>query len=694
MSSLLPVLVNPSEQRTGRDRAELLTALLHAPGVDDFYRADIIAFPQLHPVYGWGCGVPGCMATKGESASYCRAHAAGWGARRPGMTRVEFGAAATPITKKVALSPGVCRICPGRPAQHGNRKHLCKRHWTTWSRLVANEPDTDLEAWAGAQEAFRPLGKCEVTACHELAETPLGLCPNHLSYYRAAGRPGNARLPVGWFRDLEPQGLPVPRLVDDENAYREWLHQQRWMRRRGMLNLTGCPPLVKLEFQWGLWSHASMRHPSRWSYAGMQSFLERCRLTQVSSVVELLEVGRMPAGTAPMHSHQRMILRELTDGLRRVYFSPSDTRDAGFIETEHFGRKMHQTRGYFDLTAIPQRWLRDLVWDDMAERLQSADCPRRRGPFDGLRRGALELAAFLELDAPRSGHDPTLLFAEHAQRFAADQRLRASKGLPSLGVIGKDGRPGVVTEVTRRVVFNNLRAMALRALEAGRNETIGLSTSFVTALPVGGSDTKRSRSPFTDEMARALADADNLTRLTTEHDSHDRGARDVWEAIVLTGRRSQEILSLRLDCIGRHNGFPLLWHDQTKVGRYDQAIRIPERLYERLDARRTTTLGRFYERYGREPSTERAQMALFPSHIRNPDFDKQISYTYFYSAFRKWVDSLDLGHAVAHQAGTPWRPGCWTPAPPSPTSASTWDRSATGWPSTTPTSATKVSRAC
>lgn len=73
--------------------------------------------------------------------------------------------------------------------------------------------------------------------------------------------------------------------------------------------------MVKLEFQWGLWSHANMRHPSRWTYPGMQSFLDRCLRTQETSVAELLEPGRTPSTEAALHSHQRMILSELTKGL-------------------------------------------------------------------------------------------------------------------------------------------------------------------------------------------------------------------------------------------------------------------------------------------------------------------------------------------------------------------------------------------
>jgi hypothetical protein len=42
--------------------------------------------------------------------------------------------------------------------------------------------------------------------------------------------------------------------------------------------------------------------------------------------------------------------------------------------------------------------------------------------------------------------------------------------------------------------------------------------------------------------------------------------RDIWEAIVFTGRRAGEVVNLRLDCIGRLGGLPMFWHDQTKVG--------------------------------------------------------------------------------------------------------------------------------
>jgi hypothetical protein len=45
------------------------------------------------------------------------------------------------------------------------------------------------------------------------------------------------------------------------------------------------------------------------------------------------------------------------------------------------------------------------------------------------------------------------------------------------------------------------------------------------------------------------------------------------------------VLQVRLDCTGRYGGLPRLWHDQTKVGNLDAAIRIPERIYQILGER-------------------------------------------------------------------------------------------------------------
>jgi integrase len=233
--------------------------------------------------------------------------------------------------------------------------------------------------------------------------------------------------------------------------------------------------------------------------------------------------------------------------------------------------------------------------------------------------------------------------------FVADQRMRARDGLPSLH-LRLDGKQATVSAWTCRNAFNYGRMLLRPMLDSRRPEEIGLDRSFITALPPGGRATGRTRSPFTDDVARALADPANLEQLG-RLDQEDRGARDIWEIMIVTGRRPGEILGLRLDCVGSYNGLPLLWHDQTKVGKYGEAVRIPEWTYDRIRQRQRTTLARFEGRHGRPPTRqERDRMALFPSVVRNRAGTDAISMGWFHDRFRRWLDGMDLGGWVPHQA--------------------------------------------
>jgi integrase len=243
------------------------------------------------------------------------------------------------------------------------------------------------------------------------------------------------------------------------------------------------------------------------------------------------------------------------------------------------------------------------------------------------------------------------LHEEHAQRFVADLRRRAREGLPSLGLVRADGQPSTVTDGSRQRNFNALRGILTNALTSGEAERIGLEREFIVVIPYGGTIRAGRRNPFTDEVAMALVEETDLARLANEHDPRDRGIRDIWETIIATGRRRGEVIELRLDCIGRYRGLPMLWHDQTKVGNYNEGIRIPAYLYERLEARRHKTLARFEHLRGRLPTPEeRPRLALFPSDVRNTSRERAISDGKFSTSFRAWVVSLDLGGNVPHQA--------------------------------------------
>jgi integrase len=237
-------------------------------------------------------------------------------------------------------------------------------------------------------------------------------------------------------------------------------------------------------------------------------------------------------------------------------------------------------------------------------------------------------------------------------RFVADQRHREREGLPSLAIRGQDGRPTTVTPRSRAQALAGARRVLRAALESDQADVVGLSRGFVVAAPQPAYPRSRVRRPFPDDVAHVLADETNLARLAENYDPRDLGLRDIWETLIATGRRLGEVVNLRLDCTTRYNGLPMLWHDQTKVGNYDEAIRIPETIYQLVAERRRKTIKRFVQRHGRQPANEeRPALALFPTRMRNPNGTKAISTSTFLKQFRDWVDQLELGGTyVSHQA--------------------------------------------
>jgi integrase len=637
--------------RESRDRLEVITALISAPSFDPMFQTEIITIPPNHPVYRWNCLVTGCERPKTGHGDLCWAHLVQWRARqRNGETsKADFVRTAHPAEAAAWIDEQPCRICPGRPARNLTLV-LCDKHQFRWYRhRELHSGDADFDDWLTKQQPFAGYGGCRVRVCSELANSPLGLCARHESRYRSQGSPGAATLPSQWANRFERRCLVVPVEYADEEAFRRWCAAASAVLRPSQVNLRGLLPLLRAEIQWGLFTYTQNSY-GRWELPWVQNLVNHCRNQAVHSLTEL-NLDDDTSFRQTVGREVPSIVRGILRSLDLLYVTADESREQGYVLIEQFGRRWAGRPGRIDLTGVSQRWLRDLLWDHCAGVLRSARCPRSTRPFDDMRRAGLELSAFLEIHAPGGGHDPRALTAQHMQQFAADQLHRERDKLVSLGFRGRHGKPSIVTGNTRLAVFHRIRILFRQALESGDAERIGLSRAFVTAMPAPGRIIRRTRSPFPDEVARALADEDNLRRLAEVYDPFDRGLRDAWETIIVTGRRCGEVLNLRLDCLGRYGGLPMLWHDQTKVGNYDQAIRIPERLHQLLETRRHKTLALFTTRHNRPPTPqERAQLALFPSNQRNRDGRQALSYKWFHKGFKRWVDDLDIGRWVPHQA--------------------------------------------
>ncbi|MGW1658392.1 tyrosine-type recombinase/integrase [Streptomyces atratus] len=651
---LLPVL-SPSSvpSRTTGDRLELLTALLNAPTFDTAFHTDVIDLPGDHPVYAWECGVPRCERPLNPGTEFCHIHLRDWGRQRcEGVSVAEFLRTAQPLKQASWKTPPPCRICRHTPSWSPDR--LCHMHATRWRRAqyphLKGGAVPDFDEWAANQPVLPSFGQCQVTPCPEAAVHALGLCRRHRLLYNRAGCPGGARLPHHWGRLANEGHTSGLVSYQDEAAFRRWCWETApIMRSHGKVSLLGLKPLVKAEIQWAMFHHTQTpTQGTNWALPWIQHLAETCRTTKADSLADL--------DLDTCNRLVRQVGTAMLGYLRLVYFTREDTKDAGFIETEHFGVRFPHAGSRIDLSRVTQRWLRDLLWDFLAARLKT-NPPRSRTSFDQLRRGCVELSAYLEGFVPGGGHDPTALAESHATDFVADQRHRARHGLKSLGVHHHQGdrrsrhacEPSIATAGTLSTVLMSVRRVLREALETGASDKIGLDRSFIVAMPRATAPTGR-RSPFPDDVARALAHPTNLANLET-FDINNRGLRDAWETLVLVGRRCGEVLNARLECIGRLNGLPMFWHDQTKVGNYDEAIRIPEGLYQRIERRQAVTIARFTQRYGQPPTPpERLQIALFPRQYSNRNLLKGASYGWFHKLFRDWVDTLDIAHCVPHQS--------------------------------------------
>ena len=311
--SLLPLYADRPD-RQGRDRLEILTALLGAPSVDPVFRADVIRIPRDHPVFRWNCVVQDCERVRSGGTSLCSAHGEQWAqARAAGGGLAAFLEEAVPLEASEWLEETACRLCPERPAAH-TRLHLCARHQQRWHRHRAAQPGgADVEAWVAGEESFRGFGECRVTVCPNLAASAIGLCCTHATRYEQDGRAGGAEASKYGARDHEQHGTPVPVHYFDEMAFRRWCASARPVLWAGQVNLRGLRPLLRAEIQWCLFACTQRSRPGRWDLTWLQRLVNLCRDRDLNSLVDLdlKDFPRFCGGIAKVMLHQ----------LRLVYFT-------------------------------------------------------------------------------------------------------------------------------------------------------------------------------------------------------------------------------------------------------------------------------------------------------------------------------------------------------------------------------------
>ena len=476
----------------------------------------------------------------------CAAHQVLWRRYRDeGGTRAGFLQAARPFGPGNGIEEHPCRICPGLPASHLTLR-LCHHHQFRWYNYRDQHGDAaGFGQWLACQEAAAGYGRCRVRVCPETAFSPLGLCSRHDARYQRDGRPGDAVLPSQWANRYERTGQAVPVEHADEPAFRRWCATTAAVPRPDQVNLRGLHPLLRAEIQWGMCWHTRRQH-WKWELSPIQRLADYGRDCGLRSLTDLAPGD--PGLRKAAGREGALIASAIAGGLHSLYVTPAGTREAGYILTEHFGRKLSDRGSRIDLDRISQRWLRDLVLGPLRRCPAVTVLPALRQhlrPHPARRPGTERLPGGLR--SRRRSRPP----GPHGRAHAQVRRRPAAARARRADLAGSQGRPRQAVDRDRQYQAGRLPphpAAPARGAGVRRGLPLGLDRGFITAMPAAGRVIQRSRPPFTDGVARALADEANLQALARDHDPLDRGLRDAWETIIVTGRRCSEVLEVRLDC--------------------------------------------------------------------------------------------------------------------------------------------------
>jgi len=213
----------------------------------------------------------------------------------------------------------------------------------------------------------------------------------------------------------------------------------------GVVSLIGLAPLLAAEIRYALWAHTANPSPAKWHPMLLRTLIKSCRVRGIGSLLEL-----QPGDTS--WTTQAGRVNQLVGEMRRdvdpIHHSREDTRELGYLDTDYWGFRFPGRRSPFDLTAVAQRWLRDLAWDHLAAVLDGPNRPRTQGGVEQVRRSIVCLSSYLLDCEPTRGSAPASLSRASARGFVADFTRRVTTGQPVRGVFNRDGSATVASMIT------------------------------------------------------------------------------------------------------------------------------------------------------------------------------------------------------------------------------------------------------
>lgn len=623
--------------------------------------AEPIQFPPDHPTYGWACMVNGCEAspTSTSAVLLCTGHAKQFSHREDQSSLEDFVRGAQPIRAqsfgRALTRRKACKICgTNREAyQHG----YCATH----SKRFREAKDTwaSETAWQQTQKILPPLRPCSITGCVHDGEltVKLGpekylLCRSHFNHWRyqtkSVPAEGRSQAWITWFA-AATKGPSVAPVI-----------------RRGQLSLAKLPCGLQQEIRYAIHRHAKTPRRAQWRPPELQKVVNMLANTDVQSLTDPVVID-LTAGT-PAGSMERRILLDLPVAARSLIVSADVSKEAGWFDpilvggAPFRGADVANRRKPWDLTAVSQRWLRDLLWDYLRD---EALKPKGKRPTKGTvnrRVTAIALLSYaLQQIRDDYGGDPHTLSGRDAKALKEIWDLWFHEQLPLPSSADRANRePSVLNKLSRHSYMSSIRIILRESREKRR--TSASMDLFILSLPDYPRPPRSPRPrPLTYGDFKMLVDPDNI-RLLENADRDDVGLADIWLVQAFQGGRISETIQLRLGCVGLvGDAQPYIWRDIKKVNVVDYGMPCYLPVYQRLLERQNTTRVRLRRRYADKLAQldDRGRMALeahwdremplFPAGVQNPDLVLEVSTCGFRDAWTAWFESLGLKGITTHQ---------------------------------------------
>jgi integrase len=378
----------------------------------------------------------------------------------------------------------------------------------------------------------------------------------------------------------------------------------------GQVSLAGMPPLITAEVLYGLQQRTRCGAHTRIEV--VRVLVKELRRGRAETVAALAEDP--PGGIG---REKRTVLWAFARHARLALATPETERAKDVWELVVFG-----LGGRLTFTGISQPWLREAI-----KRWAADELPRRRGSSAGaVMRGRVaslaELSASLRANRADHGDDPTVLGRGDIESFLA--RLAY---LVSTGACGREQRARICRDVKR--ILARIRALGLTQ---PRGPAAGLGDDFV--LAAGDTPAEPERGEPGRDLPAAITRALCGQLAVLECGLSGREIRVAVELLMDTGRRPEEVLRLRWDCLGRDpDGSAVLVYDNHKRDRRDRRLPISQATAEVITAQQARVRERF-------PDTPLTELVLLPTPHANPAGRSPISGGLLDMRHRSWVDRL------------------------------------------------------